>query len=273
MSTHEAHKMTDPRLPFIFHSFHFGQKKLPNSGNWHENIELLYFTLGSGAVTSNENKIQVKRGDVAVFNANCLHTVSSDGEMRYYCLIIDRSFCLSNHFDPNNIRFDSLVHDERLINLMENLIKEYERDEDFPYRVQAIRSTVLSIILLLCREYSHDDKTETTDSHILSCIKQAIGHIRTQSHRDISLDEIASLVGLSKYYFAREFKKITGYTFISYVNLIRCENAKRLLAEEQMSIGSVGRSCGFDNASYFTRTFSSIVGCTPIEYREKKKKS
>ena len=54
-------------------------------------------------------------------------------------------------------------------------------------------------------------------------------------------------------------------------DLAACQEA-RLLAEEQMSIGSIGRSCGFDNASYFARTFSSIVGCTPMEYREKKKK-
>ena len=272
MSIYEAHKMTDPRLPFIFHSFHFKNKKLPNSGNWHENIELLYFALGSGAVISNKNKTQVNEGDVAVFNANCLHSVSWDGEVHYYCLIIDRAFCLANHFDPNRIRFDELVHDDRLIELMNVLITEYAKSEDSPYRVQAIRSTVLSILLLLCREYSQEDEGEGSDAHILSCIKKAIGHVRTQSHREISLDEVASLVGLSKYYFAREFKNITGYTFISYVNLIRCENAKRLLAEEHMSIGSIGRSCGFDNASYFARTFSSIVGCTPMEYREKKKK-
>ena len=104
---------------------------------------------------------------------------------------------------------------------------------------------------------------------MLACIKQAIGLIRSQSDHDISLDSISKFVGLSKYYFAREFRRVTGHTFVSYVNLIRCEKAKKLLAENQLRIGDIGRACGFDNQSYFTRTFRLQTGMLPSEYREK----
>ena len=109
---------------------------------------------------------------------------------------------------------------------------------------------------------------EQHDSYLLSAIKQAIGYIRSKSEQDLSLDEVSRFVGLSKYYFAREFHRITGYTFVAFVNLTRCENAKHLLAENRMSIGDVGRTCGFGNQSYFSRTFLKYTGMLPREYRE-----
>ena len=102
----------------------------------------------------------------------------------------------------------------------------------------------------------------------MSCIKQAIGLIRSDASRDLSLDEVANFVGLSKYYFAREFRRVTGYTFVSYVNLTRCEKAKALLTQNEMSIGEIGRACGFSNQSYFTRTFRAYTGRLPGVYRD-----
>jgi AraC-like DNA-binding protein len=92
--------------------------------------------------------------------------------------------------------------------------------------------------------------------------------IRSEVSRDLSLDEVAEFVGLSKYYFAREFRRVTGYTFVTYVNLMRCERAKVLLAQNKLNIGEVGRACGFSNQSYFTRTFRAYTGRLPGVYRE-----
>ncbi|MBQ8849067.1 MAG: helix-turn-helix transcriptional regulator [Clostridia bacterium] len=95
--------------------------------------------------------------------------------------------------------------------------------------------------------------------------------MQTESARDISLDEISASVGLSKYYFAREFHRTTGYSFVSYLNLIRCKKAKKMIAETELSIGEIAQKCGFSNLSYFSRTFRSIVGILPNDYRKKQK--
>ena len=127
------------------------------------------------------------------------------------------------------------------------------------------------IMALLCRDHSIKGAPSQNNSYLLSCIKESIGLIRAQSERDLSLDEISNAVGLSKYYFAREFRRITGYTFVSYVNMTRCEKAKLLLAEKRMSIGEIGRACGFENQSYFSRTFRNYTGVLPGAYRDGKK--
>ena len=152
---------------------------------------------------------------------------------------------------------------------MHLLVDEFE-DLQKAHRVQTIRAYVLDICARLCRYYSTSERVPETESHLLSCIKQALGYIHTNYRKNISLDEIAELVGLSKYYFAREFRRVTGYTLVAYINLIRCEKAKKLLAEASLSVGVISEECGFSNQSYFTKIFTSYTGRRPGEYRRSK---
>ena len=272
MSLYEIHTMKAPQLPFILHDTHFTAAHVDYQGNWHENIEILCFTGGEGVVTSNEHRLTVHAGDIVVINANCIHTISCKQELHYYCLIVDRSFCLSNHFDTNCICFDLQVRDAQISELFEDLAREWSTSDE-SYGIQTIRADVLRLMALLCRRYSNPEAQPFSDSHLLCCIKQAIGYIRSESHRDLSLDELSERVGISKFYFAREFRKLTGYTVVSYIHLVRCENAKALLSQTSQSIGEIARTCGFSNQSYFTRTFLSVVGCLPSEYRKKEERS
>ncbi len=269
MSIYENHRMKDPRLPFIFHSTHMAPNRPVGRGNWHENLELLYFTEGSAMVTSNETRLLLSEGETAVLNTNRLHTISTgDTGVHYYCLIVDRSFCLANHFDTGRIEFLPIVRDGEIGALFCRLAEEFAEVQDAPYRVQMIRSTVLRILALLCRRHVRKEETEVKDSHCLVCIKQALGRIHAHSEEPFTLDGIADFVGMSKFHFAREFRRVTGYTFISYVNLIRCEKAKTLLSEGQMRIGEIARACGFENQSYFTKTFLRHTGVLPNDYRK-----
>ena len=272
MSNYETHIMKDPQLPFILHKN--TRLRAANRNcirtNWHENVEILYVSYGTGTVSSDTDHYHVQEGDFVVINANCLHSFYTDDKLFIYqCLIVDRSFCVANHFDTNSIRFSPVFRDPVLEELMKALQKEYTPPYRQDYRIPMIRALVLQIMARLCCEHSLPEENARIDTHLLSCIKQAIGYIHAQSNRDLSLDEVADFVGLSKYYFAREFKRVTEHTFVSYVNLIRCENAKRLLADNQMRIGEIGRACGFANQSYFTRLFRSYTGELPSEYRER----
>ena len=269
MSVYEAQKAMNPKLPFIFHNTYRPAKLHSQPDNWHENIELLCFVKGTADVSLNERHITVEAGDTVIVNSNYLHSITSDNELHYYCLIIDRSFCLANYFDTNLIAFEEVIRDKEISEKMALLAKEYENPNE-PYSLQVIRSLVLDIATRICRSFSRSERLPETESHLLSCIKQALGYIHTNYKENISLDEIAELVGLSKYYFAREFRRVTGYTLIAYTNLIRCERAKKLLVENRLSIGVIGEECGFSNQSYFTKIFTAYTGRRPGEYRKSK---
>lgn len=237
--------------------------------NWHKNIEILTFVKGKADVSLNERHITVKAGDTVIVNSNCLHSVNSCEELIYYCLIIDHAFCLQNYFDTSKMIFKELIDDKAIYEKMSLLAKEFDNSEGL-YRTQMIRAHVLEICAQLCRFYTADEVREETETHLLSCIKQALGYIHTNYRCNVSLDEIAALVGLSKFYFAREFRRITGYTLVSYINLVRCEKAKKLLSENRHSVGAISVECGFTNQSYFTKIFTAYTGRRPGEYRKSK---
>ena len=83
----------------------------------------------------------------------------------------------------------------------------------------------------------------------------------------MSVDEIADHVKMSKYYFCREFRRETGYTVVRYINNVRAREAERLLKQTDAPVQEIARSCGYENLSYFTRTFKSVTGKTPSETR------
>lgn len=265
MSVFEKHTMGESHIPFIFHRFEIKDRKNVDVGNWHENIELLYFTKGHATVTSDDLRVEVEPEDIAIINANRIHTISADEVHHYYCLIIDRAFCLSNHLDTNMISFAPKIRDAEISALIEEIAGEYFGDS--PYRVQMMRAAALKIISLLCRRHSADNNEPYIGPPHLSAVKRAIGYISAKYDERLTLDIIAEASGLSKYYLAREFHKVTGCTVVSYVNLVRCNMAKRLLSESEESIEGIARSCGFGNFSYFSKVFLKNVGMRPSDYR------
>lgn len=266
MSVYEKHIMIEPRLPFIFHDHHRDGNYRAGVANWHENIELLCFTEGNATVTCNELRLVVHSGDVVILNANCIHDILPHNSVHFYCLIIDRSFCLSNHFDTNLLRFQPLANDRVLFDLICNVAAEY-KNKDTPYRIQAIRAGTLAVLTFILRHYATEEEKPYADTRLLSSVKLALGYISSECHRPLTLDMIAKESGLSKFYLAREFHRLTGKTVVDYIHICRCEKAKQMLAEKERTIEEIAHACGFSNFSYFTKTFTRIVGTRPSAYR------
>lgn len=133
-----------------------------------------------------------------------------------------------------------------------------------------IRSLVSQLLLLLCKHHSHPSKqNDCHDRHDRGILytKQAIDYIHAACDKDFSLEDVASFVGISKYYLSREFHRYTGYPFVAYVNRTRCKKAQQMLADERLEIQEIAKHCGFESASYFARSFRHYIGMSPTEYR------
>ena len=98
-------------------------------------------------------------------------------------------------------------------------------------------------------------------------IKKAINYISKNYSTSISLDSVAGYVHLNPAYFSTVFKQVTGQTFKEYLNMIRIEESKRLLANTDYSIINIAVASGFDNQSYFSKVFKRYTGLTPKQYR------
>ncbi|WP_159886770.1 response regulator transcription factor [Paenibacillus puerhi] len=98
-------------------------------------------------------------------------------------------------------------------------------------------------------------------------MEEARAYIDSHLSQDISLDQVAQMVGLTPNYFSAVFKKMTNETFVQYRIHKRMERAKELLSTPHIRIVDVASEVGYEDYPHFTKTFKKIVGSSPSEYR------
>ena len=260
-NVYETLDVNNPTHPY---KFRFGfTEAIPH---WHEHIEMLYFH-GEGTFICDRVEYTVQAGDLAVFNSNDVHAVSLRDGFSYDCLIVDSTFLAQNDIDVAALRFEPLVRDAMAGELFTNIAGEVALRESGSadrFGPAAAKAAILALMVYLCRGWSRPDDGSRPHG---DSVKRAIGYIKSRMSEPLTVDEIADHVKVSKYYFCREFHKETGYTVVKFINNLRCREAEKLLRGGEHTVGEIARMCGFENLSYFTRTFKSVVGCTPSELR------
>ena len=257
----ESHLLSVKPLPFIFH-FNNVCKTNSAGNNWHTNTEFLYFINGKGAVSCGGEQLEAEKGDIVIINSNIYHSVTSDTKAQYYCLIPDSSFCRYNGIDTENLKFVNKIKDQKATVLFDIVVSEFNTDTTH-YREGAIKSSVLSLLVYLTRNYTESVSGSKYTGEKDEAIKHALGYIRSHFAKKLTVDELANESGLSKYYFLREFKKMTGDSPIVFINKLRCENAKKMLLNGAYSVQEAADKCGFESISYFCKTFKKYTGETP----------
>lgn len=258
---YEPHIMSDPQIPFIFHTDtrRHANHDLPN---WHVNIEILYATDGCGSVNLDSMEHSFQKGEIAVVNSNVLHVTHAETNVLLYdCLIIDHNFCKDCGIDTDNLVFETIIDDQTLAEALRNVRAAYETDS--VCRAAHIRRAVLEVLILLREKHTlcKRGKDVPADSGA-ERIKNAMIYIKQNLRETLMLNDIAAHVGISKYYFAREFKRVTGQTAVEYINIARCKEAKRRI-REGASVSEAAQMYGFENLSYFTRTYKKYIGELP----------
>jgi AraC-like DNA-binding protein len=88
-----------------------------------------------------------------------------------------------------------------------------------------------------------------------------------ESHRSITIDEVAALVALSPSAFCRYFKLRTRKTYLAFLNELRISHACRLLITTDKPIALICENVGFNNLSHFNKLFRKMKDCTPSGFR------
>lgn len=99
-------------------------------------------------------------------------------------------------------------------------------------------------------------------------ITQCIDYIEMHVEEKIRACDLARLVGYTEYYITHKFKEETGLSVSDYVKKAKISRAKILLRSTDLSVSELSEQLCFGSRNYFSRVFSELVGCTPIEYRE-----
>lgn len=95
-----------------------------------------------------------------------------------------------------------------------------------------------------------------------------IRYLDAHYDQDVTLEELAQTLYVSKYHLSRAFKEVTGCTLVAYLTAVRLQHARYLLASTRLRVADVASRTGFNSLSHFNRVFLRQVGMPPLQYRK-----
>lgn len=178
-----------------------------------------------------------------------------------------------NMFPQVNLVEDKIIIDENGIyssggaysslNLILYLIEKYAGKEAAVYCSKAFQIDFYresqSPFMIFMGQKGHEDEP----------IKKAQEFIESNFQNKITVDQIASMIALSRRNLERRFKKATANTVVEYIQRVKIEAAKKNLETGRKNINEVMYEVGYNDTKAFRTTFKRITGLSPIQYRNK----
>lgn len=249
--------------------------------HWHNATEMITVLECGYTVTVQNQIFHLEPGDILVIPPGALHSIQGNpkGEGSRFIFLFELT-PFTSMYDFRFVR--SAFSGAVLINQM-TCPTIYEEEitailqcaevywSDSSIRLLRIYSALLQF-LTRYTELSLSGQIKPTDSKLKNrTIQTLLSEIETDCAHIPSLEDAATQTGLSKFYFARQFRNCTGHTYWDYISQIRLKKASQLLVETDDAICKIALACGFHDLSSFNRSFKKNIGCTPSEYRSQNK--
>lgn len=243
--------------------------------HWHREPELVYVVDGEAECMHNGETLIVKKGEVIFFNSEDVHLVrpvkNSSARILFIQISLEymRLFCKpidSIVFDLNtNPKVKSeLVDILKLFNEIDENGDEYEALLEISYI-----NKIYYILFTNCAHFKHSSSDMIIPKRDFSYAKIAISYINENCKREITLNEISSVVNLSPSYFSKYFKAVTKVSFSEYLANLRLENAVQDMIKKNSTVSAAAIENGFANVRSFITHCKRVYGQTPAQYKNK----
>lgn len=245
----------------------------------HDCWELFYVDSGEvNCITESDSRI-LKSGDVIFHRPGSVHNTVCNG--RKAAAIFNVLFFIES---PSMEFLDgkSLRVPERLLPTLKNLINECNKTylvsehplnprKHVPFGGEQLSRIYLEeFLLLMIRELQNDDQAEyyvaesDTDNVLIDDI---CGFLSENVYNTVTLKDVCERFHFGKSYLSEQFKKCKGASIMSFYLDLKLSEAKRLLREEDLTIGQISERLGFESPEYFSRYFKKRVGHSPRDFR------
>lgn len=254
--------------------------------HWHKEIEIIYSRKGKVNIGVDEEIIQLEEGEIFFFPSGEAHYFLASPESERYVYQFDLKL-----FDERILR----ISEDSLLSLFETgvphsrnwppslarkatelLICLHEVEENRPAGMNYL--TLGYLYQLMGEFYLHLPRRQAKNppskrsaiqhKETLDLLNQVFEYVENRYREVITLEEVAKFVGFSPYYFTRFFKTNTGQTFMQFLTEYRVNQAKFILANENIPMVEVAEKAGFASVKTFHHVFKDEVGQSPLQYRK-----
>lgn len=246
-------------------------------GHRHDNLsEIIYISGGQGEFIIDNTLYRGCEGDILVYNRGVVHDEKSDpsNPLKTY-------FCGVGNLDISDVEKGCIIppgtepvihtgeYSDRIEKYISNIFEECS-NQSMGYEC-ICRNLLSSLIVLILRIAGMNDQPEDARhySPLGSRIKDCIDR---NYMRDVTLDDIAGMLYISRDYLSHVFKNETGISPISYLISRRIGEARKLLLTTEKTVKQISLEVGYQNTGYFSMLFKKITGVSPGIYRKKNKK-
>lgn len=251
-------------------------RKIPK--HWHKSLEFLYCMSGSLLVSINSNIYEMQKGDLILINSNIIHSTFSPEKSHIFVMQIPLDLMVTftknayNHnmlLQLNTVRYggtDSWLNE---LKKMLNKLLIYRSNSQLTSTIHSLGLIYDSLALLIDEcAISADPKTIDLNFKKLMPLNNILKYLQMNISRKITLDEVASQFSYSNAYFSKYFKTYIGMNWTEYLDILRLNEAKKLMLNSKKTFTEIAYSNGFGSYRNFYNVFKKAYGMSPRRFVE-----
>lgn len=252
--------------------------------HWHNELEMGLIVEGSAIVEAGSATRLLHAGEGFFINSNILHTViqSADDSCEIHSVvchpraisgstdnIIWQKYLkplIENQACPSFFLAPDVIWQSQVLDCLSSLWQAADQE---PYGYEISIRNELSTIVTLLSQYQPvvSKKSFGKEQRDNARIKEMLTFIQANYGRELTIEDIASACSISASECIRCFRATIGTTPIAYLKSYRLQQAALKLQLSTDKISAIAESCGFQEMSYFAKSFKEVYGCTPSVYR------
>ncbi|MEF3306049.1 AraC family transcriptional regulator [Paenibacillus sp. GYB003] len=270
--------------PFYIHiSKISGHHSMP-SNHFHEPYEVYYLLSGERHYFIKDHTYKIAKGDLVFIDKNELHKTSDAGVPNHERILINFNERFLDRFDEP-LLYEPFRRKTRRLRLnlperewIERLLFEMlqEDQEQPPGHVASLQAKLVSLLLWCARKLDRQEREPAAHEHESPAhkkISEIVEFINDTYETPLSLESVAKAHYVSPFHLSRMFKRVTGFTFVEYVNTVRVREAQRLLKETGWKVTRIAEAVGYENIGHFGRVFKKLTKTNPLDYRRSVKRA
>lgn len=163
-------------------------------------------------------------------------------------------------------RFSGEICTEAFVHL--NRIFELGKKPMSPINELSIHCRFLEFLCVIAQHTGNNlyEPQELSDS-ITHKVYSVTSYIHRHYATELSLENLSKKFFISPYYLSHQFRRVTGFSLINYIQITRVRNAQQLLLYTDMKVADITTSCGFTSFSQFNRVFNKFCHMSPSQFR------